>query len=96
MIQLRMLGAMLGVAVAGSLVNGYLVDHLPSLVSPAQLNILLKDISILSTFPKAQQVIVRQVFGEAYNIIIKIVLGVASVQFCSVALMWRRPQLTLF
>ncbi|KAH8797018.1 major facilitator superfamily domain-containing protein [Hyaloscypha sp. PMI_1271] len=94
-IQLRMLGAMLGVAVAGSLVNERLADSLQELVSPSQLNILLGDIAALTTLPPDQQTVIRHIFGGAYSIILKIVVGVASVQLCSVALLWRQPQLKL-
>ena len=94
-IQLRMLGAMLGVAVAGSLVNERLADSLQELVSPSQLNILLGDIAVLTTLPPDQQTVIRHIFGGAYSIILKIVVGVASVQLCSVALLWRQPQLKL-
>jgi hypothetical protein len=94
-IQIRMLGSTIGVALTGSVVNQYLIAHLTSVLSPAQLSALLRDSTASLKFDESLSLLIRQVFGDAYILILKIILGVAVAQALSVALIWKQPQLRL-
>jgi hypothetical protein len=90
-----MLGSAIGIAVSGSIINSFLKSRLGSVLSSSQLGQLLQDVSIVTTFDENIRHIVEHTFADAYNIIFKILIGVVAVQFASVFLIWKRPQLVL-
>jgi hypothetical protein len=94
-IQFRMMGSAIGVAIAGSIVNSYTKSRLSNILSSSQFTLLLRDVSSTSTLLELLQSEVRDTFGESYNTLNEVLLGLAIVQVILVGLLWRRPQLLL-
>ncbi|KAI9640543.1 hypothetical protein NHQ30_010841 [Ciborinia camelliae] len=94
-IQFRMVGSAIGIAIAGSIVNGFVTSRLSHILTSTQLNMLLQDISLISKLPPTVQDMVREIFGDAYNVFAKVILGLAVAQLIIVGLLWRKPQLPL-
>ncbi|KAI9650305.1 hypothetical protein NHQ30_000318 [Ciborinia camelliae] len=94
-LQFRMLGSAIGVAVSGSVINSYIKSHLSSILSAVQLDQLLQDLSVIQSLEPNTQSIIEGVFDKSYGIIFKIVAALAAVQFVSVVLMWKKPNLVL-
>lgn len=90
-----MLGSALGIAVAGSVINSYLTTHLSTILTPPQLHLLLENISELDELDAGIRDVVRHIFGQAYDLVLKIVVGLAAVQVVCVGVVWKRPFLVL-
>ena len=95
MVQARMMGSALGLAVAMSVVNTYVKNTLDFILSPSQIASLLKNLEIVKTLNTQDQERVRIVFGKAFRIENHIVVGVAALQVLAVGLMWRKKQISL-
>lgn len=94
-IQLRMMGSAIGVAVSGSVVNSYLTSNLKGLINESELKTLLRNLSIIPMLPGNVQAVVRETFGEAYAVFVEVIVGLSVAQVLAVAMMWKRPQLQL-
>lgn len=95
-IQFRMLGGAIGLAIATSVMNGWLTSHLSSLLNTGTLNQILQNTEVISTLPAALQVTVRQVFSGGYNLQMRVVTGLAALQFPAIAMMWRKQQIKVW
>lgn len=93
--MVRMIGAAFGVAISGSIVNGKAASELVSIISSSEVKLILQDLSKISTLSSTQQLLVREVFGKAYDIFMKVVVGLAAAQLVAVGLIWKRPQLSM-
>jgi hypothetical protein len=94
-VQFRLTGQAIGLAIATGVLNSDLSSKLSGLLTMSQLQSLLRDISIVDTFPQNLQESVGEIFGKAYNLNIKVMIGFAAAQFLAAGLLWRRPQLSI-
>ena len=92
-VQSRMLGATIGIAIVTSILNSSLVSELSPALSPVQLNALLQSISAAKTFPASLQAAIAEVVGHAYGLHTRVLVGLASAQLLAIFLVWQRPQL---
>ena len=95
MMQFRMTGATIGLAIVTSALNGYLISQLSAILPESQVNDILRSVSTSSSFPSAMQDEIREAFGQGYSLQIKILLGFAAAQIPTVLMMWKRPQLKI-
>ncbi|KAM3069259.1 hypothetical protein ACMFMG_010770 [Clarireedia jacksonii] len=95
LVQFRLTGQAIGLAIATGVLNSDLSSKLSTLLTTSQLQALLRDISIVDTFPQNLQESVGEIFGKAYNLNIKVMIGFAVAQFLAAGLLWRRPQLSI-
>lgn len=80
--QVRVLGGVVGVAVATALANGYLTAHLAGVLSEAEIASVLQDVNEgISGLDGEQQGVVRRVFGEAWGVQQRVMLVVSAVGF---------------
>jgi len=90
-----MLGGAVGLAVVNSVWLNYVRSHLASVLSGAELALLLKDISTISRYPIAMQSVIRSVCGDGYNLQMRAALGFTAAQFLIVLALWRKQPLRL-
>jgi hypothetical protein len=83
--QLRILGAVIGLAVGTTTLSNYITRWLlNSVITLEQLYLLLLDsdyLSNLTDFTLAQQGVVRSLYNAAYNLQFKVMMGFAILSF---------------
>jgi hypothetical protein len=89
-VQFRMMGGAIGLAVATCIFNGYTKSILSSALSPAQLRSVLQTAQAIETLPPALQTIVKNVFARAFAVQFRIIIGTSAAQFLGIALMWQK------
>lgn len=94
-LQVRMLGAALGIAAATSIQHEYVQDHLASFLSPHSIDMILASSQAIATLPEDKQLKTREVYAAAYGLQIKFAAAFAIVQLLGVALIWRRQNLQI-
>jgi hypothetical protein len=90
-----MLGGAVGIAVVNAVLNSYVRLHLRSTLTAGQLDAILQSASRIKSLTPALQEIVRVVYGQAYNLQLRVTIAFTAAQFLAVILMWKRKQLRL-
>lgn len=93
-IQFRMLGGALGIAVANTILN----SHVLSLLTPifgSQVNTLLNEPSSIALAPLALRDQARKAFGESYNLQMRAMIAFSAAQVISIILVWRKKQVRI-
>ncbi|KAL4875012.1 major facilitator superfamily domain-containing protein [Aspergillus karnatakaensis] len=94
-LQVRMLGAALGIAAATSIQHEYVLEHLSLFLSPEAVDRILVSAQAIATLTSDEEVKTREVYAAAYGLQMKLAGAFAVVQFLGVALVWRRVNLRL-
>ncbi|KAL2847111.1 major facilitator superfamily domain-containing protein [Aspergillus pseudodeflectus] len=90
MIQFRQMGSTIGLSIGSALLNSYIKSHLaPPVLSASQLESLLENIRVIFTLPPELQQVTREVFAAAFELQLKVVIGLAAALFPSILLMLR-------
>ncbi|GAB1195103.1 hypothetical protein APSETT444_004357 [Aspergillus pseudonomiae] len=89
-LQLRMLGGVLGVAAAATILHDYLKNRLSGTLNPDQLDRLLASSDTIEMFPPSIQLQVREAYSAAYSAQVRLAGGFAVAQLLAVALIWKR------
>ena len=87
-VQFRLLGGAVGLSIATSVVNSYLRSHLSGLVSLDQLESILRSVSAIDSLDPSLGSTVRAVFGRAYNLQMKLMIGFGAAQIPASLLLW--------
>ncbi|TVY43112.1 Efflux pump [Lachnellula subtilissima] len=95
MVQARMLGSAIGLAIAMTVLNSNLSASLGSALLPSQITSLLQDFDLLNTFNPSLQEQVRSIFGKGFRLENRIIIAIAGVQVLAVGLMWKKKQISL-
>ncbi|KAF2184758.1 MFS general substrate transporter [Zopfia rhizophila CBS 207.26] len=86
--QFRILGGIIGIAIVTSVSTPYLRDHLQSILPQGLVQLLLSKTEAMGKLPSDVWEKVRAIFGEAYNLQMKVMIGFAVAQLPATALMW--------
>jgi hypothetical protein len=83
-------GSTIGLSIGSALLNSYIKSHLaPPVLSASQLESLLENIRVIFTLPPELQQVTRGVFAAAFELQLKVVIGLAAALFPSILLMLR-------
>lgn len=93
LLQFRVLGGALGLAIASTVMNNYLSSHLGPLIGAENLALILKSTSEIQTLPAEFQVDTVDALAHGYNLQMKVNIGFSVVQVLAVGLLWRRKQI---
>jgi MFS family permease len=93
LVEFRILGGALGLAIAAATMENYLRQNLPSLVTPEQLQLLLKNTASINTLPTDVKTAVIKVFADGYTLQMKITAGISALQLLAIGLIWDNPQI---
>ena len=90
MVQNRLMGGSIGLAIVSAVFNRTTKPKLLEVLSVEQFQILSQTTAIISTLSPSTQAAVRQILAEGYNLQIKITVGFAAAQIPGAFLMWRK------
>ena len=89
LLQFRVFGGALGLALASAVMNSYLASHLSHSIGSEYLAAVLESTEAIKSFPIDMQQLVLERFAEGYNVQMKILAGFAGLQVLCVGLLWR-------
>ncbi|KAK6072391.1 drug resistance transporter [Seiridium cupressi] len=88
--QIRVLGGLIGVAIAQAVLSAQVSDGLSTVLSPDQLSAITQSPEAISQFsPSARRAIVK-VYGDAFNLQTKIMIGLSAAGLMACLGAWRR------
>ncbi|OAG06096.1 MFS multidrug transporter-like protein [Paraphaeosphaeria sporulosa] len=93
-LQFRVLGGALALAVATTVWNNYATTRLQHLLPPDQLSMILKSTGAVSLLPEPAKRQVMEVLVRSYNQRTRVLIGFTAAQFVAVMMLWRRPQIS--
>ncbi|KAF7940150.1 uncharacterized protein EAE98_000277 [Botrytis deweyae] len=96
-VQFRMTGSTLGLASVTTALNNHLSGHLPKILNDTQLKSVLSSTSAISSLEEPLKAQVQEVFGQGYDLQLKILIGFTAAQFLTLLLIWnwKRPQMSI-
>ena len=89
LLQFRVFGGALGLALASAVMNSYLTSHLSQSIGSENLSAVLQSTKAIEAFPLDMQRLVLEKFAEGYDLQMKILTGFAGLQVLCVGLLWR-------
>ncbi|KAF2174701.1 MFS general substrate transporter [Zopfia rhizophila CBS 207.26] len=95
LVEFRILGGALGLAIMTATMETYLKKHLGPIVTPEQLNALLKTTSVVNQLPRDLRSAVLKVFADGFTLQMKITTGFSALQFLAVGMIWKNPQVSV-
>lgn len=94
-LQFRVFGGALGLAVASTVGNNYITTQLQHLLPPDQLSLVLKSTGATSLLPEPVRHRVIEILVHSYNQRMRVLIGFTAAQLIALAMLWRRPQISL-
>ena len=95
LLQFRVFGGTLGLAIASSVMNSHLTSNLSTSIGAQRLSELLQSITAIKGFPGNTQEQVLEAFASGYVLQLKIIAGFAFVQVFVVGLLLRKQQISV-
>ncbi|KAF6221940.1 hypothetical protein HO133_001908 [Letharia lupina] len=89
LLQFRVFGGALGLALASAVMNSYLTSHLSHSIGSEHLAAVLQSTEAIKSFPLDMQRLVLEKFAEGYDLQMKILAAFAGLQVLCVGLLWR-------
>ena len=83
-----MLGGLIAVSIGASITTRYLTYHLAEVIPLERLDLIMQRTDQIYMLQPNIAVIVRQIFGRAYNLQMYLATGFAAAQLPATALMW--------
>ena len=95
MVQFRTMGGAIGLATATGVLNSYIRTHLAQILSPGQINALLRTADAFRELAPELKDSVRMIFARGYNLQIQVMMGFAAAQLPTSLLMWERRNIVV-
>lgn len=92
MIEFRILGGALGLAITAATMENYLRHHLASIISPEQLQLLLRNTAFIDRLPPDVRSAVIKIFADGYTLQMKVTAGFSAMQLLAIGMIWKSPQ----
>lgn len=89
-IQFRLMGGAIGLAIVTTVFNGLVRPKLEHILSFAQLEDLLQSTAVIESFQPELQSRVRNIFAEGFNVQMRIMIGFGAAQIPAALLLWRK------
>ena len=94
-VQFRTMGATVGLATATAILNSHVKSDLARILSPSQIDALLRTTNALTALPPELEDSVRIIFARGYNLQLKAMIGFAAAQFPVTLLMWQKENIVV-
>ncbi len=95
LLQFRIFGGALGLAIASNVLNNQIKSSLAGVVSAEELSELLKSTASIRLMPAEVRAQVLAAFSDGYNLQMRIMTGFAGAQLLTVGALWRKNQITV-
>ena len=95
LLQTRILGGALGLAITSNVLTSYLKSSLAGVVSTEELSTLLQSTSSIRLLSPHIQDKILVAFSDGYNLQMKIMTGFAGAQLLAVGAIWRKQQISV-
>lgn len=95
MVQFRTMGGTIGLATATGVLNSHVKPNLAQILSPDQINALLRTTDAFAALPPEFLDPVRMIFARGYNLQLQVMIGFAAAQLPATLLMWRRKNIVV-
>ncbi|KAF2233033.1 MFS general substrate transporter [Viridothelium virens] len=95
LLQFRIFGGALGLAIGSSIMNNYLARNLSKIISAEDLSKLLHSATSSESFPPNFQQKIKLAFAQSYSLQMKVLVVFAVLQFLAVAILWKSPQIMI-
>ena len=89
------MGGAIGLAIVTTILNSYVKSHLADILSPVQIQALLRTTEAFATLPPDVAETARTVFGNGFNLQMRIMIGFSAAQIPTVLLMWQKKQIVI-
>ena len=89
------MGGAIGLAIVTTVLNSYVKSHLADTLSSSQIDGLLRTTETFATLAPDVAETARTVFGNAFNIQMRIMIGFSAAQIPTVLLMWQKKQIVI-
>lgn len=93
MVQVRMLGGAIGLAIASTLFNGHVWSNLAKFLSPEQITTIREASSSISKMSPEIRVRVQSIFSEAFRVEFIFTTAVIGLSLFTALMVWRKQQL---
>ncbi len=89
------MGGAIGLAIVTSVLNSFVHSRLSDFLSADQVDSLLQTSVAMDSLQPEQQVRVRTIFGQGYDVQMRILIGLAAAQLPGSLLMWQKNQIVV-
>jgi hypothetical protein len=94
-VQLRMLGGALGLALVTAIMNSSLKSTLTEVLSHQQIALIFRTTQAIQDLPEPLRTAVREAFLDGYNTQLHILTGFATAQVPATFLIWQKEQVRI-
>lgn len=94
-LQCRTMGGAIGLAIVTTVLNSYLKSHMSRVLSPEEINALLKTTQAFTALPPYKAETVKTVFASGYNLQMRVMVGFSAAQMPLALLMWQKKQIVV-
>ncbi|KAJ4350433.1 uncharacterized protein N0V89_009054 [Didymosphaeria variabile] len=95
LIEFRILGGAIGLAIVASALENYLNRNLGAIISPEQRVSLMESTALLHELPDDIRGQVIRVFAEGFSLQMKITTAFAALQVPAIVMFWKKKQITV-
>ncbi|KAI1087573.1 drug resistance transporter EmrB/QacA subfamily [Rostrohypoxylon terebratum] len=88
--QIRVLGGTIGLAISSTILNNRLSAHLPTLLSPGDIQQISDSVQYINTLPDATRDAVRRVFADGYSSQLRVMMYFSAAVWIFAATLWER------
>jgi hypothetical protein len=85
----------IGLAIVTSVLNSFVHSRLSNFLSADQVDSLLQTSVAMNSLQPEQQVRVRTIFGQEYDVQMRILIELAAAQLSESLLMWQKNQIVV-
>lgn len=91
--QYRIIGSSIGLAIVTAAFNGLVRDRLEGFLPSTEVEDLLRSPGRITGYSEDIQETIRGAFGSGYNLQLKILAGLASLQIPAALMIWEKNQI---
>lgn len=89
------MGGVIGLAVVTAVLNGFIRSHLSQFLSQDEITNLLQTQTAFEKVAGPSADTVQRIFAAAFNLQMRVVIGISAAQIPISLLLWKKPQIII-